>query len=326
MRSSISAQSWESVPPAPERTVTTASPASYSPLNSRASSSSASRDSTEPSCESSSAAISASSAAISASSSRSAASASSAAEASRAGAARARARPRSSAARSWSSQKPGAPISPSSRAISRFERGRVKGSPRAGSSPGGSPRSAALRPPLRVHQPRGQLSGAASSELSTECLLSTRAEYPWVPWRYRWVLSAPRLHRSRSSRPPGAGERRAHRPSIASIASMIEAKFWRQRLIRPSRTRRGRRTVSRRRARRGPPSSATGAAPRRHVARRRSRGSRRPRPARRGGRRRRASPSRPPRRRPRRSPCRRSRQRRGAARPRSPRGRGLEAR
>ena len=38
MRRSISAQSWESVPPAPERTVTTASPASYSPLKRRASS------------------------------------------------------------------------------------------------------------------------------------------------------------------------------------------------------------------------------------------------------------------------------------------------
>ena len=45
MRSSISAQSCESVPPAPAFTVTTASPASYSPEKSRASSSSASRDS-----------------------------------------------------------------------------------------------------------------------------------------------------------------------------------------------------------------------------------------------------------------------------------------
>ena len=46
MRRRISAQSWESVPPAPAWTVTTASPASYSPLKRRASSSSASRDST----------------------------------------------------------------------------------------------------------------------------------------------------------------------------------------------------------------------------------------------------------------------------------------
>ena len=43
MRSSISAQSCESVPPAPALTVTTASPPSYSPANRRASSSSASR-------------------------------------------------------------------------------------------------------------------------------------------------------------------------------------------------------------------------------------------------------------------------------------------
>src|SRR5215218_771014 len=71
IRKSISAQSWESVPPAPERIVTTASPESYSPLNRRPSSSFASRDSTEPSCESSSAAISGSSAASSASSSAS---------------------------------------------------------------------------------------------------------------------------------------------------------------------------------------------------------------------------------------------------------------
>ena len=71
MRSSISAQSCESVPPAPAWTVTTASPPSYSPLNSRASSSSASRSSTEPSCVASSRAISSSSPVISASSSRS---------------------------------------------------------------------------------------------------------------------------------------------------------------------------------------------------------------------------------------------------------------
>ena len=48
IRRRISAQSWESVPPAPAWTVTTASPASYSPLNSRASSSSPRRFSTEP--------------------------------------------------------------------------------------------------------------------------------------------------------------------------------------------------------------------------------------------------------------------------------------
>ena len=71
MRSSISAQSWESVPPAPALTVTTASPASYSPANSRASSSSASRASIEARCSSSSAAIDSSSAAISSSASRS---------------------------------------------------------------------------------------------------------------------------------------------------------------------------------------------------------------------------------------------------------------
>ena len=50
MRSSISAQSCESVPPAPALTVTTASPPSYSPPNRRASSSSASRESIEARC------------------------------------------------------------------------------------------------------------------------------------------------------------------------------------------------------------------------------------------------------------------------------------
>src|SRR5215213_10142037 len=77
MRSRISAQSWESVPPAPAWTLTTASPASYSPLKRRASSSSARRRSIEASCVASSAAISSSSEAISASSPRSATSASS---------------------------------------------------------------------------------------------------------------------------------------------------------------------------------------------------------------------------------------------------------
>ena len=47
IRSSISAQSCESVPPAPALTVTTASPPSYSPPNRRASSSSARRESIE---------------------------------------------------------------------------------------------------------------------------------------------------------------------------------------------------------------------------------------------------------------------------------------
>ena len=54
MRSSISAQSCESVPPAPAFTVTTASPASYSPENRRASSSSARRASIDARCSSSS--------------------------------------------------------------------------------------------------------------------------------------------------------------------------------------------------------------------------------------------------------------------------------
>src|SRR5215203_2625040 len=117
IRRRISAQSWESVPPAPAWTVTTASPASYSPLNRRASSSSASRRSTELSCESSSVAISSSSAAISARSSRSATSLCSPRNISsrrwaRAWAAEVR------AAASWSSQKPGLPISSSSRAAS----------------------------------------------------------------------------------------------------------------------------------------------------------------------------------------------------------------
>src|SRR3954451_10420670 len=61
MRSSISAQSWESVPPAPALTVTTASPPSYSPANRRASSSSARRSSIEARASSSSAAVDSSS-------------------------------------------------------------------------------------------------------------------------------------------------------------------------------------------------------------------------------------------------------------------------
>ena len=71
MRSSISAQSCESVPPAPAFTVTTASPESYSPEKSRASSSSASRDSIDDRWPSSSAAIDSSSSASSSSVSRS---------------------------------------------------------------------------------------------------------------------------------------------------------------------------------------------------------------------------------------------------------------
>src|SRR5215203_718371 len=117
IRSRISAQSWESVPPAPACTVITASPASYSPLNRRASSSSARRRSTEPSCAPSSVAISSSSAAISARSPRSATSDSSPRNISSRRWARAWAA-ETRAAVSWSSQKPGCPISSSSRAAS----------------------------------------------------------------------------------------------------------------------------------------------------------------------------------------------------------------
>src|SRR6185312_12868393 len=118
MRRRISAQSWESVPPAPAWTVTTASPASYSPLKRRASSSSANRASIVASCPSSSLSISSSSSASSARSSSSAMSDSrprniSSRRWARAWAAEVR------AAASWSSQKPGFPISSSSSADSR---------------------------------------------------------------------------------------------------------------------------------------------------------------------------------------------------------------
>src|SRR5882757_204381 len=118
MRRRISAQSWESVPPAPAWTVTTASPASYSPLKRRASSSSASRDSIVASCASSSLSISSSSSASSARSPSSATSLSSPRNISRRRWARAWAA-EVRAAVSWSSQKPGAPIASSSSVDSR---------------------------------------------------------------------------------------------------------------------------------------------------------------------------------------------------------------
>ena len=106
IRRSISAQSCESVPPAPAFTVTTASPASYSPAKSRASSSSASRDSIDAAGSSSSAAIESSSSASSSSASRSSMS-----DSSERNDSRRRATEECSAdtdvARSWSSQKPG---------------------------------------------------------------------------------------------------------------------------------------------------------------------------------------------------------------------------
>ena len=75
IRSTISAQSWASVPPAPALTVTSASPASYLPENRRSSSSAARRASTEANASSSSAASSSSSSASSTRPSRSSASA-----------------------------------------------------------------------------------------------------------------------------------------------------------------------------------------------------------------------------------------------------------
>src|SRR4051794_28620653 len=113
MRSSISAQSWESVPPAPALTVTTASPASYSPENRRASSSSASRSSTLRRVSSSSPAMDSSSWAISSRVSRSSRSPSSERQLSSLRWMR-ECSPDTEAARSWSSQKPGACISCSS--------------------------------------------------------------------------------------------------------------------------------------------------------------------------------------------------------------------
>ena len=97
--------------------MTTASPESYSPENRRASSSVESFASTASSCGPSSAAISASSAAISASSSRSADVGLERAEGLRRSCARLWAAD-VLAANSWSSQKPGACISPSRRATS----------------------------------------------------------------------------------------------------------------------------------------------------------------------------------------------------------------
>src|SRR4051794_38431367 len=113
IRRSISAQSWESVPPVPACTDTTASPESYGPEKRRASSSSSSRDCTAARVSSSSPAIESSSAASSSSASRSSSSDSSfrndsslrfADECSA----------ETFAARSWSSQKPGSCISFSS--------------------------------------------------------------------------------------------------------------------------------------------------------------------------------------------------------------------
>src|SRR3954470_18067325 len=113
IRSSISAQSCESVPPVPACTETTASPESYGPEKRRASSSSSRRDCTPARVSSSSPAIESSSAASSSSASRSSSSDSSlrndsslrfAAECSA----------DTFAARSWSSQKPGSCISCSS--------------------------------------------------------------------------------------------------------------------------------------------------------------------------------------------------------------------
>src|SRR5215203_4280769 len=67
IRSTISAQSWASVPPAPALTVTSASPASYSPVNSRSSSSAPRRSSTDAIASSSSPASATSSSVSSAS-------------------------------------------------------------------------------------------------------------------------------------------------------------------------------------------------------------------------------------------------------------------
>src|SRR5215218_6633239 len=113
MRSTISAQSWASVPPAPALTVTSASPASYLPLNRRSSSSAARRVSTDANASSSSEARSGSSSASSTRPSRSSASVWSLVNAS----SRRWVRVCSAlvlAAVSGSSQKPGAPIRASS--------------------------------------------------------------------------------------------------------------------------------------------------------------------------------------------------------------------
>src|SRR4051794_3423879 len=113
MRSSISAQSCESVPPVPAWTETAASPASYGPAKRRSSSSPASLASISLRCSATSSAIDSSSAASSSSASRS----SSSRSVSRYAASLRDARACSAdtfAARSWSSQKPGSPISRSS--------------------------------------------------------------------------------------------------------------------------------------------------------------------------------------------------------------------
>src|SRR3954453_7321115 len=113
MRSTISAQSWASVPPAPALTVTSASPASYLPANSRSSSSAARRSSTEANASSTSPASSSSSSASSTSPSRSSASERRRVKASSLRWVRVCSAP-VRAATSGSSQKPGAPISASS--------------------------------------------------------------------------------------------------------------------------------------------------------------------------------------------------------------------
>src|SRR3954452_7332324 len=113
IRSTISAQSWASVPPAPALTVTSASPASYLPENRRSSSSAPSRVSTEANASSSSDARSGSSSAISTRPSRSSASDCSLVNASSLRCVRV-CSALVFAAVSGSSQKPGAPIADSS--------------------------------------------------------------------------------------------------------------------------------------------------------------------------------------------------------------------
>src|SRR3954470_7302190 len=113
MRSSISAQSWESVPPAPELTVTIASPESYSPEKRRSISRFARRSRTLSNCSWNSPAIDSSSAAISSSASRSSTSATSLRYSSSLRWVR-ECSAETFAACSWSSQKPVAPMSFSS--------------------------------------------------------------------------------------------------------------------------------------------------------------------------------------------------------------------
>src|SRR4051794_4279042 len=119
MRSRISAQSWESVPPAPALIVTTASPVSKRPEKSRSSSSSERRCSTEVSWLWSSPAISSSSSASSASSPRSSTSRVSRRKPMRRFCARACCA-EISAAPDLSSQNPGRCISASRRSTSRL--------------------------------------------------------------------------------------------------------------------------------------------------------------------------------------------------------------